>query len=74
MKSKSTKRFSKWKVLIFFLLTFWGVFSGTRPTSAYEAPPAPVAQLAVDPARQHMLDIAYLYAHHHWTATLNLQK
>ena len=69
MKPISTKMYPAWKFLAIWLLTL-GILSapGTVARSAPGLMPRRSTDFPIDPARQHMLDIAYLYANHRWMA------
>lgn len=70
MKSKSNKRRHIWKILTALILLFCIASAfGTKDTSASKLTSISVVESSVDAARQHMLDIAYLYANHRWQAT-----
>jgi ABC-type molybdate transport system substrate-binding protein len=70
MHTKSNKRQRAWKILGILLFFFFLVSaSETTNTSASKLITVSAADSAIDPARQHMLDIAYLYANHHWQET-----
>lgn len=69
MNTKSNKRQHVWRILAILLFVFCLIsVSGTTDTSASKLTLTPATESTTDPVRQHMLDIAYLYAHHRWQA------
>lgn len=66
--SRKKHYISKVFSVLLLLICFTSV-SDVRNTSASEPSLPFVSETSIEPARQHMLDIADLYAHHRWTAT-----
>ena len=63
--NQSNQRQAIWKILVILLFVFCFVStSGATHTSASSLNDTPV----IDLVRQNMLDTAYLYANHRWTA------
>jgi len=70
MNANSSNKYYIWKILaaLFLLLCLTSVSEATN-TSASKLTSKSAVTSTIDIARQHMLDIAYLYAHHRWTAS-----
>ncbi len=70
MNARSSKINYFWKILAaLFLVLCINSASGTTNISASSLASTYAIESPVDAIRQHMLDIAYLYAHHRWQAT-----
>jgi len=71
MNTASNKKHHVLKFLSALLLLFCLTsVSDVRDTSASKLTSTSFVESIVDPIRQRMLDIAYLYANHRWTATI----
>ncbi|GEM_PF-5823726 len=71
MNAKSNKIYHFWKTLAALLLVLCiNSVTSTTNASASKFTSTFSTGSTTDAVRQHMLDIAYLYAHHRWQATV----